>query len=204
MLKCAWVCRAFGEHLAEGQLFDAAMTSRSNADIAFMIPALDFTRYESIADVGGGRRNMLTAALAAAPTARGVLFDRPEVVADVVPGERMGIQGGDFFKEFPPAVDAYIVSRVLHDWADAKAVAILRSLRSVAPSGSELLILESILPETPEPHHTKVLDIIMLLMTGGHERTEREYQMLLQASGFRLDRVVATAGSVSVIVGVPA
>ncbi len=194
----------FSEHPEEGQLFDAAMTSRSNADIAFMIPSLDFTRYESIADVGGGRGNMLTAVLAAAPTARGVLFDRPEVVADVAPRERMRIQGGDFFKESPPAVDAYIVSRVLHDWADTEAVAILRSIRSVAPSGSELLILESILPETPEPHHTKVLDIIMLLMTGGHERTEREYQMLLDASGFRLDRVVATAGPVSVIVGVPA
>lgn len=194
----------FREHPEEGQVFDAAMTSRSNADIAFMMPVLDFTRYRTIVDVGGGRGNMLTAALAAAPAARGVLFDRPEVVATVAPGARMSIQGGDFFKGSLPAGDAYIVSRVLHDWADAEATAILRSIRGAAPGGAELLILESILPEGPQPHHAKVLDIIMLIMTGGHERTEREYQALLEAGGFRLDRVVPTAGPVSVIVAVPA
>ena len=179
------------------------MTARSNAEIATLIPAFDFTRYNIIADVGGGRGHLLTAVLASTPNAKGVLFDRPPVVAGVAPDARMSVQGGDFFKDPLPTADAYILSRVLHDWADTEAEAILRSVSRCAPKDAELLVLESILPEGSEPHHAKVLDILMLTISGGRERTRREYQTLLEAGGFRLDRVVPTAGPVSVIVGAP-
>jgi hypothetical protein len=193
----------FRDHPDEARIFDAAMTARSNAEIATLIPAFDFTRYNIIADVGGGRGHMLTAVLAATPNAKGILFDRPPVVAGVAPDPRMSVQGGDFFKEPLPTADAYILSRVLHDWADTDAEAILRSVRRCAPKHAELLVLESILPEGSEPHHAKVLDILMLTISGGRERTRREYQTLLEAGGFRLDRVVPTSGPVSVIVGAP-
>jgi O-methyltransferase len=191
------------DHPDEASIFDAAMTARSNAEIAALIPAFDFTRYNIIADVGGGRGNMLSAVLAATPNAKGILFDRPPVVAGVAPDPRMSVQGGDFFKDPLPTADAYILSRVLHDWADQEAAAILRSVRRCAPKHAELLVLESILPEGPEPHHAKVLDIIMLTISGGRERTRREYQTLFEAGGFRMDRVVPTAGPVSVILGAP-
>jgi hypothetical protein len=99
--------------------------------------------------------------------------------------------------------DGYILSRVLHDWANTEAEAILQSVRRSAPKHAELLVLESILPEDSEPHHAKVLDIIMLAISGGRERTRREYQTLLERGGLRLDRVVPTTGPVSVIVGAP-
>jgi hypothetical protein len=194
----------FRDHPDEARIFDAAMTARSHAESAMLVSAFDFTRYNIIADVGGGPGQILTAVLAATPNAKSILFDRPPVVAGVVPAPRMSIQGGDFFKDTLPTADAYILSRVLHDWTVEDAGAILRSVRRCAPKHAELLVLESILPEGSEPHHAKVLDIMMLAFTGGRERTRGEYQALFDAGGFRLDRIVPTAGIVSVIVGVAA
>jgi hypothetical protein len=194
----------FRDHPDEASIFDAAMTAKSSAQIAALVPAFDFTRYGVIADVGGGRGHILAAALATAPSAKGILFDQPAVVANVTPQPRISVQGGDFFKDRLPVADAYILGNVLHDWVDDEAIAILRSVRRAAPAQAELLVLESILPDGPEPHHAKVLDVVMLTMTGGRERTRRDYHALLETGGFRLDRVVPTASPVSVIVGVPA
>jgi hypothetical protein len=194
----------FRDHPDEARIFDDAMTARSHAESAMLVSVFDFTRYDIIADVGGGRGQILTAVLAATPNAKGILFDLPPVVAGIAPGPRMSIQGGDFFKGPLPTADAYILSRVLHDWTDKEAEAILRFVKRCAPKHAELLVLESILPEGSEPHQAKVLDIMMLAFTGGRERTRGEYQSLFDAGGFRLDRVIPTAGPVSVIVGVAA
>lgn len=194
----------FRDHREEARIFDAAMTAKSNAEIAALIPCFDFTRYGVIADVGGGRGHILIAVLAAAPNAKGILFDSPTVVANVAPSPRVSVQGGDFFNDPLPRADAYILSNVLHDWNDEKAAAILRSVRRAAPSRSEVLVLESILPEGAGPHPAKVLDIVMLSLTGGRERKRDEYLALLEAGGFRLDRIVPTEGPISVIVGAPA
>ncbi len=194
----------YRDHPEEARIFDAAMTAKSNAEIAALIPAFDFTSYGVIADVGGGRGHILAAVLAAAPNAKGILFDLPQVVANLSPSPRVSLQGGDFFNDPLPAADAYILGNVLHDWADKEAEAILRSVSRAAPKHAELLVLESILPEGPEPDLAKVLDILMLIVTGGRERTHAGYQSLLASGGFRLDRVVPTASPVSVIVGAPA
>jgi hypothetical protein len=194
----------FGAHADEGRIFDAAMTAKSSVEIAALMPAFDFSRYRVVADVGGGRGHILKAVLGATPGASGILFDRPSVVAQVAPSERMTTRAGDFFVDALPSADAYILSNVLHDWADPQAEGILHNVRRSAPSHAELLVLESPLPEGPEPHHAKVLDIVMLFITGGRERTRAQYAALFAAAGFRLDRVVPTAGPVSVIVGVPA
>jgi hypothetical protein len=180
------------------------MTAKAGADIAALIPAFDFTRYGVIADIGGGRGHVLEAALAAAPQARGILFDLPQVVAAVAPSTRIERRGGDFFRDPLPEADAYILGNVLHDWADEQAVAILRAVRRAAHERTELLVLELILPDGAQPHPAKVLDIVMLCVTGGRERTQGEYTSLLAAGGFRLDRVVPTASPLSVIVGKPA
>jgi hypothetical protein len=194
----------FGDHPEEARIFDAAMTGKSVAQIRALLPAFDFSRYRVIADVGGGRGHILRAVLDATPDARGILFDQPSVVGALAPSARMTFRGGDFFTDLLPEADAYLLSNVLHDWADRDAERILRAVRRSAPQHADLLVLESPLPEGREPHHAKVLDIVMLALTGGRERTEREYQALFESAGFRLDRVVPTAGSFSVIVGVPA
>lgn len=191
------------EHPEAARQFDIAMTARASEEIAALIPAFDFTRYGVIADIGGGRGHILSAVLAAAPEAKGILFDLPAVVADLPAQARVSVQGGDFFERPLPQADAYIVGNVLHNWADREAEAILRSIRRAAPAQAELLVLESMMPDGPEPHRTKVLDLMMMTFTGGRERTQREYEALLFAAGFHLDRVVPTASPTSIIVGVP-
>lgn len=190
-------------HPEEARVFDAAMTSKSFAEIAALVPAFDFAPYRRIADIGGGRGHVLAAALAAAPSASGILFDLPHVVAAAAPVPRMQVQGGDFFRDALPQADAYIVSQVLHDWADADAAGILRAVRRAAPAGSHLLVIEQVLPPAAGPHPAKVLDVVMLTLTGGRERTRDEYAALFEAGGFRLDKVVPTNGAISVLVGVP-
>jgi hypothetical protein len=117
---------------------------------------------------------------------------------------RITFHGGDFFKDTLPEADAYLLSNVLHDWADREAESILRNVRRSAPGHAELLVLESPLPEGPEAHHAKVLDIVMLTLTGGRERTQRQYAASFEAAGYRMDRVVATTGRKSLLVGRPA
>jgi len=193
----------FKDHPEDARVFDAAMTSKSAAEIAALIPAFDFTGYPRIADIGGGRGHVLASVLAAAPSSGGILFDLPHVVTAAVPSPRMVVQGGDFFRDELPQADAYIVSQVLHDWADEEAAAILRKVRRAAPAGSHLLVIEQVLPVGPEPHPAKVLDIVMLALTGGRERTRDEYASLFEAGGFRLERVIPTTGAISVLLGVP-
>jgi hypothetical protein len=193
----------FKEHPDEAHVFDAAMTAKALEDIAALIPAFDFSRYSLIADVGGGRGHILSAVLDATPGARGVLFDLPQVVARLSPAHRIQYQGGDFFKDPLPVADAYILSNVIHDWSDSESEAILQGVRRAAPPHAEVLLLEVIMPESPDPHPAKPIDVLMLAVTGGMERTQAQYETLFSRCGLRLDRVVATAGVMSVIVGKP-
>ena len=192
----------FKDHPDDAVIFDAAMTSKSFAEIAALLPAFDFSRYSRIADIGGGRGHVLAAILEATPSATGILFDLPRVVAGAAQGPRMQVQGGDFFHDELPQADAYIVSQVLHDWDDGDAAAILRGVRRSMKPDSHLLVIEQVLPTAAGPHPAKVLDVVMLALTGGRERTADEYASLFQAAGFRLDRVVPTKGAISVLVGV--
>jgi hypothetical protein len=183
--------------------FDAAMHSRAREEIAALLRAFDFSRYKLIADIGGGRGHILEALLAAAPASSGILFDQPEVVAELAPRPRITVQGGDFLEGPLPVADAYIVGNCLHNWDDESAMRILRAVRRAAPERSQLLVLESMLPEGPEPHLTKILDVQMLAFVGGRERTQREYEALLGAAGFRLERVVPTSCPTSILVADP-
>jgi hypothetical protein len=194
----------FTNHPEDARVFDASMTSKSFAEIAALIPAFDFTRYSRIADIGGGRGHVLGAVLAATPSATGILFDLPRVVSGAEQTPRMQIQGGDFFKDALPQADAYIVSQVLHDWNDHDAAAILRAVRRAAQPDSHLLVVEQVLPTAAGPHPAKVLDVVMLTLTGGRERTREDYAALFQAGGFRLDKIVPTTGAISVLVGATA
>jgi ubiquinone/menaquinone biosynthesis C-methylase UbiE len=179
------------------------MTAKAHADNAAILDAYDFSKYRVMADIAGGRGHLLKAVLAKYPAANGILFDLPEVVGSVESSARMSLVAGDFFKNELPAADAYLLGHILHDWEDEEATAILRSIRRVAPAQAKLLVLEFILPEEPGPHPAKVLDILMLAVTGGLERTTMQYGSLLAAGGFKLERVVPTASSISVIVAAP-
>lgn len=189
----------FASHPEESAIFNAAMVSKSRTVLPAVAAAYDFARFATIADIGGGRGHLLELILKRAPKARGVLFDLPHVVAEVSPSERLTLAPGSFFSDDLPATDAYLLMDLLHDWDDADATRILRAVRRAAQPGATLLIVETLVAEAPGPHFGKTLDIIMLAVTGGRERTRTQHGALLSAAGFDLMRVLPTDSQYSIV-----
>jgi C-methyltransferase len=179
---------------AERVIFGQAMTARAAGDTAGVLAAYDFSSARRIVDVGGGRGHLLHAILEATPRPRGILFDLPGVVEAGGPAHpRLVRQAGDFFVDPLPAADTYLIMDVIHDWADAEALAILTAVRRAAMDDARLLLIEGILPEDPDPG-SLTIDVIMLAVTGGRERTVGALQRLLDAAGWRFTQVIDTPG----------
>jgi hypothetical protein len=194
----------FAAHPEEAAIFNAAMVSKSRTVLPAVAAAYDFAPFATIADVGGGRGHLLKLILERAPRARGILFERPHVIADTEPASQLELVGGDFFVDAVPPADLYLLMDLLHDWDDADAARILGAVRRAARPQSRLLIIETLVPETPGPHFGKTLDIIMLAVTGGRERTQAQHATLLAAAGFELTRVLPTASQYSLVEAVAA
>ena len=195
----AWAYLA--QHPEISHIFDEAMTGKAHGQIAGILSTYDFSTFKTVADIGGGRGHLLQAVLDAAPNATGVLFDQPHVVKDLAgtASARFTLQGGDFFKDALPVCDAYMIMQVIHDWNDRQAVEILSAIRRAAPAHAKLLLIEGIIPDDSNPSWIKMLDIFMLAMLTGKERTRREFEDLLAASGFRLDRVIDVGLGTSIL-----
>jgi O-methyltransferase len=180
------------QHPEVRRIFDESMTAKAHGQIFGILSSYDFSHFQTIADIGGGRGHLLNAVLDAAPNVTGVLFDQPHVVEDLagMASDRLRVQGGDFFKDSLPVCDAYIIMQVIHDWNDAQALEILNAIRRAAPTHARLLLIEAIVSEDSEPSWVNTMDLFMLAMTGGKERTRREFEDLLSKSGFRLENVV--------------
>lgn len=194
------------KHPQEASYFSEAMVGIHGGEPPAVAAAYDFSRFGTIVDVGGATGNMLAHVLAKHPQPRGVLYDRPHVVCDAPKllaergmTDRISIEAGDFFERVPTGGDAYILSHIIHDWSEQQCLVILGNCRKAMKPGSTLLIVESVLPEGNQPHFGKLLDMVMLVMPGGEERTEPEYAALLAKAGFRLTRVVPTESAVSVV-----
>ena len=190
----------------EAQIFARAMTAKASVDVDAVIAAYDFTRFGRIADIGGGRGHLLRAILESAPGAEGILFDLPMLIdtlnADDQP--RLTLQAGDFFVDALPNAESYILMDVLHDWADEPCVAILHAIRRAAPDSATVLVVEDLIPEGPTDPTASTLDIIMLTMTGGRERTVDQLSNLFDTAGFGLVRVIDTRSSVHIVEARPA
>ena len=182
-----------------GKVFDEAMTGKSRQEIAALVSAYDFSGFDVIADVGGGQGHLLQAVLTVAPKARGILFDLPQVVDQEIASARLSIQSGDFFKDQIPQADVYLVSRVVHDWPDEQATAIFSNIRRAMSATGKLLVIENVIFEGPHARRTRELDILMLAVSGGRERTRAQYEELLSAAGLRISRIVPTGDSISII-----
>ena len=191
-------------HPGEAQVFGQAMTAKAAADIAAVLGAYDFSRFDTIADIGGERGHLLRAALDAVPTAEGILFDLPDVIATLaVDRHRLTPRAGDFFVDPLPAADAYLLMEVIHDWPDAEAAAILTAVRRAASPGARVLIVENVLEDADDQRgHT--LDVIMLAVTGGRERTGSQLGTLLESAGFTDPRVIDTVGPMRIVEAVAA
>ena len=191
----------FSTRPEESSIFNQAMTDKSRNLIPAVLKAYEFTAFRTIADIGGGRGHLLRGVLEQAPAADGILFDLPHVVQEAAAqrSERLRLQPGDFFANVLPTADAYLLMEVIHDWNDEDSERILAAVHRAAPSHARLLVIEAIVSESPAEDFSKVLDIIMLAVTGGRERTPSEYNALLTRAGFRLERIIPTPSQYSII-----
>lgn len=198
------------EHLAENpesaRIFDDAMTGIHGRETGAILDAYDFSEIKVIADIGGGNGSKITAILQKYPEMRGILFDLPHVVERARPNieaaglaDRCQLIGGDFFKEVPRGADAYVMRHIIHDWDDEKSTTILRNCHAVMSPGNKLLVVESVIPPGNDPFMGKFLDLTMMLIPGGKERTADEFRELSDHAGFELKRIVPTSTDVSVI-----
>jgi O-methyltransferase domain/Dimerisation domain len=186
-------------------IFNAAMAGKAQAHVGSILAAYDFSGFGSIADIGGGRGHLLRAVLDAVPSARGVLFDLPPVIEEVggLACERLRLQAGDFFKDALPVCDGYLLMEVIHDWDDRDALAILRAVRRAAPAHAKLLLIEQMIPDDPGPHWAKTLDLHMLALLGGRQRSGPQYTALLEQAGFTFQRQVDTCADIAIVEAAP-
>ena len=192
-----------GEHPAASAAFDAEMSAMTAAEAEAVVAVAALPARGTVVDVAGGRGTLLLAILRAFPGLRGVLFDQPHVLAEAEVPERCEAVAGSFFDAVPAGADVYTLKDILHDWDDDRALAILRTIRAAIPPAGRLLVIERALPPGDTPAPGKLVDITMLLITGGRERTRHEYARLLSAAGFRLDSVAPTSAGTDVMTARP-
>jgi hypothetical protein len=198
------------EHPEEAQIFDAAMSSFSSVVAAAVVAAYDFSSAATVVDVGGGDGTLLTAILKGYPQPRGVLADLPHVAERAKSRfkaegleDRCETAPGSFF-ESAPAGDTYVMKWIIHDWDDQQSAAILNNCRKAMAANGRVLLVEAVLQPGVATSFSKCMDLNMLVMTGGRERTEAEYTALLRSAGLRLTRVIPTYTEMSVIEAVRA
>lgn len=203
--------KAFFDYLSGepdlAEIFNRAMTSTSDLAVAPVVAAYDFSAYTTVVDVGGGHGRLLAAVLAATPQARGILFDQPQVVAgaasvlsDHQVTDRVQIAEGSFFDDdIPSGGDAYVLKFIMHDWPDDEAVRILHNVRAAAGVGKKVLLVEQVIPQHDRDFLGKWLDLEMLVLGSGRERTAAEYEQLLCRAGFQMTRVIETVSPFGVI-----
>lgn len=179
----------------EGELFARAMGGGA-ADRAEVLAELNWRGDETVVDVGGGNGALLIELLRRRPGLRGVVFDLPEVageaevrVAEAGLADRCEVVAGSVFDGVPEEGDVYLLSAVLHDWGDDEASAILRNVRRAASASSRVVIVDAVLPAGTAPGGDYWMDLLMLVLLGGKERTETEWRALLAGADFRLERV---------------
>jgi hypothetical protein len=137
---------------------------------------------------------------------QGILFDLPHVVERAQPhieaaglSERCEIVGGNFFEAVPGNADAWFMRHIIHDWDDEKSLTILKNCHTAMPADAKLLVVESVIPAGNEPFAGKFLDLVMLMIPGGKERTAEEYRSLFAEAGFELTRIIPTESELSII-----
>ncbi|MEA2735137.1 MAG: hypothetical protein QOE14_1588 [Humisphaera sp.] len=205
------IWKFYEQNPENGSNFDRTMTEMTGATHQALLEAYDFAPFKHLTDVGGGHGALVAAVLNEYPHLRGTVFDQPYVAdgarktfADANLNSRTAAVGGDFFESVPQGADLYTMKFIIHDWDDQRSIRILKNIRKAIAPGGKLLILDTVIPEGNEPHFGKLFDLNMLVMTGGRERTEKEFAVLLRQAGFHLARVVPTQSVISIVEAVPA
>jgi hypothetical protein len=199
-----WEYRA--THPEDGRVFDDAMASVADWLARGVMEAYDFGGFEHLVDVGGGDGEFLLRLLAAHPRLHGTLVDQPQVIAccsskllSLGLTDRCRPVAGDFFTSVPEGADAYLLKWILHDWDNAAAIEILRCCRRAMRPTSTLIVVDHVVGPPNNSPEGKFLDLTMMVMTGGRERTREEFAALFAKSGLRVKSIAATATPLSVI-----
>ena len=204
------VWKYFEQNPEDAAVFNNAMSGITAATNEEITSLYDFSSFGRVVDIGGGHGGLITSILQSNPNLKGTLFDAPQVIEGARPrieaaglAERCETIGGDFFKAVPAGGDAYVMKWIIHDWEDEKAITILKNCRNQMARNGKLIIIDSVVPENNEPDFSKFVDLNMMVMTGGKERTEKEFAQLLSAAGFRLLRVIPTKVPTSIVEAEP-
>jgi len=201
----------YAQNPEDASNFNMSMKGLTEMVNAAVLAAYDFSGVNKLIDIAGGTGRLISAILNAHPQMRGVLFDLPHVIAEAGPllaaagvSDRCETTAGDFFKSVTEGGDAYIMKWIIHDWDDEKSTAILKNIHRAMNPDSKLLIVEMVVPAGNQPDLSKFMDLNMMVMTGGRERTEAEFKSLLAGAGFKLTRVIPTDSPFAVIEAVRA
>jgi hypothetical protein len=199
------VWRYLEEHPDEGATFARAMGNLSVLEADQISAHYDASRFKLAVDVGGSHGVLLGRLLAATPGLRGILFDKPNVVAEAVTAmgnrglaDRVTFVEGDFFSAVPSGGDLYVVKHVLHDWDDEHALRILECCRTATGPGGAMLVIEAVLPDEPGPSPASLMDMYMLVL-GGRERTRAQYEALLRDAGYDVVQVTCTPSGLQML-----
>ncbi len=189
------------------ETFQAAMIEVQRTQRFDLTNYYDFADVTCVADIGGGNGSLLSPILVKYGHISGILFEREPALNAARDGKggplpRCNFVNGDFFKEVVREAQIYILERVLHGWDNKAATIILENCRRAMDSGNRLLVIEALLGEPNEPSWANYLDLMMLTTSGGMERTEREYELLLNSTGFGVEQVIPTPSDYSIICGV--
>lgn len=196
----------FERNPEEALYFARAMGDLSGL-VAAELPRLhDFSPYARVADVGGSQGVLLASVLRAFPSCRGILFELPHVIesararieAEGLAG-RVELVSGNFFEPEIPAAEAYLLKYILHDWDDASATCILQQMHRAAPAGARLFVVELVMPDDGRPSYTSLMDLNMLVLVDGRERTTRGFEVLLSGAGWRMERTTPMQMGLSLI-----
>ncbi len=195
------------EHPHLGESFNRIMVNDQVQSQRAVLDAYDFESCNLIVDVGGGHGALISQLLAKYPRLSGVLFDQPWVLEGATSGlaaagvlHRCRLVGGSFFDSLPAGGDVYLLQHILHDWDDENCLKILRGCCAAMGSSSTLLVVENIMPESPaEATNVVMLDIHMMAVLGGRERTFPEYEALLTSAGFAPPELRETRAKTAVI-----
>jgi SAM-dependent methyltransferase len=196
-----------GENQGMREIFGGGMTSYSSSSVSEAVEAYDFSKLKRIVDIGGGHGAFLRGVLSAVNGPIGIVFDLPEVADHsdksqaAALGDRYSVVGGDFFKAVPPQADLYLMRHVIHDWSDKDSATILGNCRKAMAPGGKVLIIEFVLKGANQPDFGRFMDMHMLTLVHGRERTLPEYESILKAAGLRLTRAIPTSGLHTLIEG---
>jgi hypothetical protein len=203
------VWKYFAQHPDNAKIFNDAMSGMTAQANEALHAAYDFAGIKTLVDIGGGHGSLITSILRRNPDMRGILFDSPQVIEGARPvihlsdvAARCEPVAGNFFESVPAGADAHIMKWIIHDWDDEQSVTILKNSHRALAEDGKLILVEAVVPAGNEPHFSKFIDLNMLVMTGGRERTEAEFRDLYERAGFRLTRIVPTESPFSVIEGV--